>query len=182
MLYSKILPAKSRARRRRPAARPGCSQSGCTPEFGYGPLICSWVYVRQDEMHVTSPGRKISTQIKNIPLKSWHPQRDALQVKFSLEVGSSSEHNCFFFHFLLVLIWEASRPLELPVVFLPCQASVAHTSRLTCAGQGNDEQDSIQPGWHPTHVFDTNRCAERTLFQICCTFHQDRSLPADILS
>ena len=49
-------------------------------------------------MHVTSPVcRKISTQVKNIPLKSWHPQRDALQVKFSLEVGSSSEHNHFFF-------------------------------------------------------------------------------------
>ena len=32
ILYSKILPAKSRTRRRRPAA-----QSGRTPEFGYGP-------------------------------------------------------------------------------------------------------------------------------------------------
>ena len=40
IFYSKILPAKSRARR-----RPGRAQSGRTPEFGYGPLVdqsCEW--------------------------------------------------------------------------------------------------------------------------------------------
>ena len=43
---SKILPAKSRARRR----RPGHAQSGRTPEFGYGPLTLRSLVDQLDTM------------------------------------------------------------------------------------------------------------------------------------